>query len=483
MKCPRCKNELPEGCLYCDECGYEIRIVPDFEPEVEENLNNALQNIMEDIDEKETSDNWEDIDDFAEEERIGFLALFLRICKWKPLGYGILSILCVVALYYLGSYLWVAEEKLTFNDYYEQAMAAYDSADYHTAINAMDNALKLDPDYMDGILIKAECYMKVGRIEEAIEVYTELMGNPKYATVAAESIADYYLLVEDFTSLNKFLRICDIDSVLALYDGYYAVEPEFFPIEGNYEEEVEIVLSTGYNGKIYYTTDGTTPTTESNVYTGPIKLESGITKVQAFFVNELNQVSNIVSAKYAVDSELLPVPIIDIAEGDYSAPEYITVTYPLECYVYYTVDGTTPTSASELYNKRLPMRMGNTTYQFICVDPEGVASEPVTLNTNLSFHWVVSVEDSVKSLVNYLVTLGKLADNTGKVNGRAGHLEYECDSAFVDQEMIFYLVIERYVDTLGNKFLTGNKYAIDSGSGLLYYVSTDANGYLSVSRM
>ena len=35
MKCPKCGNELKEGMLFCEHCGEEIRIVQDFEPEMD----------------------------------------------------------------------------------------------------------------------------------------------------------------------------------------------------------------------------------------------------------------------------------------------------------------------------------------------------------------------------------------------------------------------------------------------------------------
>ena len=34
MKCPNCGAEMEEGKLYCEHCGEDIHIVPDFEPEV-----------------------------------------------------------------------------------------------------------------------------------------------------------------------------------------------------------------------------------------------------------------------------------------------------------------------------------------------------------------------------------------------------------------------------------------------------------------
>ena len=32
MKCKFCGHEIPDGVLYCDACGNEVRIVPDYNP-------------------------------------------------------------------------------------------------------------------------------------------------------------------------------------------------------------------------------------------------------------------------------------------------------------------------------------------------------------------------------------------------------------------------------------------------------------------
>ena len=46
MKCPKCGYELTEGHLYCDNCGEEIRMVPDFEPEIEKEMNETLSTLF-----------------------------------------------------------------------------------------------------------------------------------------------------------------------------------------------------------------------------------------------------------------------------------------------------------------------------------------------------------------------------------------------------------------------------------------------------
>ena len=45
MKCPNCGNELKEGHLICEICGYEIQIVPDFEPEIENSITETLSTL------------------------------------------------------------------------------------------------------------------------------------------------------------------------------------------------------------------------------------------------------------------------------------------------------------------------------------------------------------------------------------------------------------------------------------------------------
>ena len=46
MKCPHCGSEMVEGHLICEICGEEIRIVPDFEPEIENSITETLSTLV-----------------------------------------------------------------------------------------------------------------------------------------------------------------------------------------------------------------------------------------------------------------------------------------------------------------------------------------------------------------------------------------------------------------------------------------------------
>ncbi|MCR5410161.1 MAG: chitobiase/beta-hexosaminidase C-terminal domain-containing protein [Lachnospiraceae bacterium] len=45
MECPKCGNEIPEGKLYCPNCGYAVQIVPDYDPDLQENLESVGSDI------------------------------------------------------------------------------------------------------------------------------------------------------------------------------------------------------------------------------------------------------------------------------------------------------------------------------------------------------------------------------------------------------------------------------------------------------
>ena len=38
MKCPKCGNEIPDGALFCENCATEIKMVPEYEAKLEEQI-------------------------------------------------------------------------------------------------------------------------------------------------------------------------------------------------------------------------------------------------------------------------------------------------------------------------------------------------------------------------------------------------------------------------------------------------------------
>ena len=111
MKCPSCGKEIEPGHLYCESCGLEIRIVPDFEPEIENSITETLSTVGEEIKERETEGNGQESEGFFLEEMnrsrirsrvISLAAALLAIVISVPLLY----------IHYSASYQTQKAEKL-----------------------------------------------------------------------------------------------------------------------------------------------------------------------------------------------------------------------------------------------------------------------------------------------------------------------------------------------------------------------------------
>ena len=125
--------------------------------------------------------------------------------------------------------------------------------------------------------------------------------------------------------------------------------PTFSVAEGIYNVVQSIVLTCSTpSSSIYYTTDGTEPTTSSSVYTSPIAVNQ-TTTIKAFAIADGLTDSNIASATYILKCA---TPTITIPEGVFVSSKVLTMASVTEgAAIYYTTDGsTTPTSISTAYD-------------------------------------------------------------------------------------------------------------------------------------
>lgn len=120
---------------------------------------------------------------------------------------------------------------------------------------------------------------------------------------------------------------------------------------------------------IYYTTDGLTPTTLSTRYSVPIFISSS-TKLQYFAVDAAGNKESIKEQDYNI------VTLTTTASpkgGIFTTLQTVALAANgVGTKIYYTVDGTTPTEASSLYETPILMANATTTLQFFAVDEKGV---------------------------------------------------------------------------------------------------------------
>lgn len=155
--------------------------------------------------------------------------------------------------------------------------------------------------------------------------------------------------------------------------------PDFNIPEGEYSYYISVELSSRENGTIYYTLDGTTPNENSLIYEKPVALEEGTTVIRAFVMDDNGNSSDIVSGVYTVEFGAPDPPTISPDSGDYMGDLYVRILVPEGCVAYYTLDGSDPTEASEIYTGEFLMPEGVTTVRAVIQDENDELSEVTTV--------------------------------------------------------------------------------------------------------
>jgi hypothetical protein len=118
---------------------------------------------------------------------------------------------------------------------------------------------------------------------------------------------------------------------------------------GLYNFETSVALSTVTTGStIYYTLDGNTPTTSSPVYSNPINIDTTNTTLK-FFAVKANYTSSGIIVESTYDFITAP-PVVNPPSGNYAQHVRITINSNTpDANLYYTLDGSTPTTNSTPY--------------------------------------------------------------------------------------------------------------------------------------
>jgi len=115
-----------------------------------------------------------------------------------------------------------------------------------------------------------------------------------------------------------------------------------------------VSLSTATVGAvIHYTTNGSTPTSSSLSYTSPISVAGHGTSmvIKAIAIKSQMLDSAIASGTYTICYDQVATPTFSPGAGTYASDQSVTIsTTTTGATIYYTTDGTTPTTSSTLYS-------------------------------------------------------------------------------------------------------------------------------------
>ena len=133
-----------------------------------------------------------------------------------------------------------------------------------------------------------------------------------------------------------------------------APTPSFSPGAGTYTSVQTVTISdSAIDAAIYYTTNGTAPTTSSTVYSAPIQVSTTET-LKAVAIVDGSSLSAVGAAAYTINLPTTATPTFSPAAGTYSTAQTVTISDTTSgATIYYTTNGTTPTTASTVYSSAI----------------------------------------------------------------------------------------------------------------------------------
>ena len=173
-----------------------------------------------------------------------------------------------------------------------------------------------------------------------------------------------------------------------------ATAPAFNPAGGSFGPGLQVTLTSATTGaSMFYTTDGSTPTTASTLYIGAISVSSTAT-IKAIAVENGFLESNVSTSTYTISSQTA-VPQAMPAPGNYTSKQSVALAdTTTNATIYYTINGATPTTNSTKYNPASPIQVAATT------TIKAIASAP-NLNNSPVLTAVYTINPSATSSINF----------------------------------------------------------------------------------
>lgn len=433
MKCANCGADIPAGMLICPDCGTEVQMVPDYNP-LDDVLTREVKGSVEDVtrplpnrsgqvqqqrnrsrqqpqnstrvlsqgeldrirsNQMRTSQksNYRGRDTVGEErirptgrdtraqqtdyrtadERRRQKALRMQQAKKKRRNTMIVVMVILVAVGISGILLYQNSYSGTLN----KAEKAYQSSEYSKAIRYYNLAIAKDNTRATAYVGLSKVYIAQDELDKAENMFLNAIDSQPENADLYEALAQFYIKTDQADKISGTLDGSN-KNVLKEMSDYVSNMPEFSLEEGTYTEVQQVSLSG--NGKIYYTTDGNEPTTDSTLYTEPILIEDGTVVIKAICVNKKGIPSLVATKTYQVEIPIEDAPAVTPSTGQYTSATQISITVPEGYTAYYTMDNTTPTTASTQYTGPIDMPEGQTIFSAILVNKNGKTTQVTKRN-------------------------------------------------------------------------------------------------------
>lgn len=382
MRCRYCGYRIPEGKLYCENCGREVRIVPDYNPlddmltaEIKGEINveadgygrrqyasgNRNRRPMSDSERRRRKRELARKKARRRERRRNFLLLALSL---------LLIIAGVGVFAYMTSYIGAINK----------GNKALSRNDYTTAKESFNKALSKDNKRPEAYTGLSKVYQAQDNTDKAEQMFEQALKKQPQNVELYRACIEFYMRADLKDNIPTLLDEAD-SSVSGELSEYIVKKPTFSLNDSETYDDVQQLTLTAESGyKIYYTKNKKKPTTRSHKYKEPIQIEEGDTTIYAIAVNKQGVPSLPVKKSYTVELPIEDAPAVSPSTGQYNSAQEIVIKVPDGYEAYYTTDKSDPTTDSTKYTGPIEMPAGETLFKAVLVNAKGRVSGVTTRN-------------------------------------------------------------------------------------------------------
>ena len=194
------------------------------------------------------------------------------------------------------------------NIYISKGNKSFEAGRYDQAISAYNTAKSWKAKNQQVYLELAKTYAAMEDFESAGDIIETAI--EKKITTKDTGLEQLYLMrIKVYSAAGQLEQAVNYTDGLDdqyLLKQVQAARPKdltYSPTQGSYDKTLKMTIDVREGETVYYTTDGTAPTKYSTVYTNPINISNGTTKITAVSVDAEGLVSPLLNVSYTVTNE------------------------------------------------------------------------------------------------------------------------------------------------------------------------------------
>lgn len=372
-----------------------------------------------------------------------------------------------------------SKNKKSYKYNLEKGTQYYNTQDYDNAVTYLTKAYNTNDGKKNADMMYelADALVHVNQDDKAIEVLKSALSYDKMNEKALPLLAKLYQDEKKGTELSELIKKYKGTKNEALLSDYKVDEPTSSENPGSFEDSVEINLMASDGCTIYYTTDGSEPTTKSSKYSSTIKIEKDDVTVKAIAVNSIGVASDVAEFKYSISLKAPDAPVLNPSESDVKVGTKIVIEGLADDEkAYYTLNGSTPSANSSQYSGGITLdKAGNYVVSVIVINKHNLSSPVTRVSYNVSEEKTYTKDEAESILMKRFVSNNKVSQSGTMVGGGGtAKLVYQ-NTTTISGTKMYYIRLD--VNS-GNSTKTEGYYGVGVNNGQCYVI-TDNNGSLS----